>query len=80
MDLLADVLNPLNESGGFVQSQTKHGKSLFVWLQGVVQHQWDPRVGIPVPPEMGYGRWSYGEPCCNYDEHRGGSHRMYASS
>jgi hypothetical protein len=33
-----------------------------VWLQEVVQHQWDPRVGIPVPPEMGYGQWSYGEP------------------
>jgi hypothetical protein len=39
----------------FVRSQTEHGKSLFVWLQEVVQHQWDPRVGIPTPPEMGYG-------------------------
>jgi hypothetical protein len=25
-----------------------------MWLQEVVQHQWDPRVGIPTPPEMGY--------------------------
>jgi hypothetical protein len=77
MDLLADVLNPLNESGGFVRPQTEHGKILSVWLQEVVQHQWDPRVGIPTPPEMGYGRWSYGEPCCSCVEHREDSHPMY---
>jgi hypothetical protein len=24
-----------------------------MWFPKVVQHQWDPRVGIPVPPEIG---------------------------
>jgi hypothetical protein len=31
-------------------------------------------------PEMGYGRWSYGEPCCNCVEHRGDSHPMYVDA
>jgi hypothetical protein len=48
-----------------------------MWLQEVVQHQWYPRVGIPAPPEMGYGRWSYGEPYCSCVEDREGSHPMY---
>jgi hypothetical protein len=42
--------------------QTEHGKILPVWLQEVVQHQWDPRVGIPTPPEMGYGRGAMESP------------------
>jgi hypothetical protein len=50
---------------------------MFVWLQELVKHQWDPRGGIPVPPEMGYGWWSYGEPCCNCDQHRGDFNPMY---
>jgi hypothetical protein len=48
-----------------------------MWWQEVVQNQWDPRVGILSPPEMGYGQWSYGEPCCNFVEHTGDSHHMY---
>jgi hypothetical protein len=51
--------------------------SLSMWWQVVVQHQWDPRVGIPTPPERGYGRWSYGDPYCNYVEHKRDSHPMY---
>jgi hypothetical protein len=51
-----------------------------VWLPEVVQHQWDPRVGIPVSLEMGYGRWRYGEPYCNCIEHMGDSHPMYVDS
>jgi hypothetical protein len=54
-----------------------HGKSLSVWCQEKVQHQWVPRVGIPNPLGIGYGRWSYGEPSCNCLEHRGDSHPMY---
>jgi hypothetical protein len=45
-----------------------------------VKHQWDLRVGILVPPEMGYGRWSYGDPCCNYVDHMGDSHPMYVDA
>jgi hypothetical protein len=78
MDLLVDVLNPLNESRWLCWPQNEHGKNMSLWLQEVVQHQWDPRVGIPAPPERGYGRWSYGEPYCSFDEHREDSHPMYA--
>jgi hypothetical protein len=48
-------------------------------LQEVVQHQWDPRVGIPALPEMGYGQWSYGDPCCSCAKHREESHPMYTN-
>jgi hypothetical protein len=44
--------------------------------QGVVQHLWDPMVGIPAPPEMGCGRLSYVGFHCIYVEHRGESHPM----
>ena len=77
MDLLVDVLNLLNESGAFFGLILNIGKIMYVWLQEVVQLKWDPRVGIPIPPKMGYGRWSYGEPCCNCVEHSGDSHPMY---
>jgi hypothetical protein len=51
-----------------------------MWWKEVVQHQWDPRVGIQAPREMGYGRWSYREPFCNCVEHRGDSHSMYVDA
>jgi hypothetical protein len=53
---------------------------MYVWLQEVVQHQWDPSIGILAPPEMGYVRWSYGEPCCSCSEHREDSHAMYVDA
>jgi hypothetical protein len=77
MDLLEDVLNMLNESGGFVGLILDMGDIFSVWFIEVVQHQWDPRVRIPIPLEMGYGWWSYGELYSNYVEHRGESHPMY---
>jgi hypothetical protein len=49
---------------------------MYVLLQEVVNHQLDPMVGIPVPPERGYGRWSYGEPCCSCSNHREEYHLM----
>jgi hypothetical protein len=48
-----------------------------MFLQEVVKHQWDPRVGILAPPKKGYVWWSYGEPCCSCDEYMGDSHAMY---
>jgi hypothetical protein len=53
---------------------------MFVWLQEVVQHQWDPGVGIPTPHERGYGHWSNGETCCSCVEHREESHPNYKYS
>jgi hypothetical protein len=50
---------------------------MYMRWQEEVQHQWVPRVGIPDPPEMGYGRWNYVEPCCNCVGHMGDSHPMY---
>jgi hypothetical protein len=50
---------------------------MHVLLQEVVQHQGDPRVGIPAPSERGYVRWRHGEPSCSCDEHREYSHPMY---
>jgi hypothetical protein len=38
--------------------------------QGVVQHPWDPMVGIPTLPERGYGWLSYVGLSCSYVEHR----------
>jgi hypothetical protein len=52
------------------QPHIEHGNILPMWLQEVVQHQWDPMVEILSPPEMVYGQWSYGESCCIYVEHR----------
>jgi hypothetical protein len=48
--------------------------------QEEVQRQWVPGDGIPDPPEMGYGWWNYGEPCCNYVGHMGDSHPMYVDA
>jgi hypothetical protein len=48
-----------------------------MWFQDVVQHQWDPRIGIQTPPKMGYGWWSYGEPYCSCVERKEDSHPMY---
>jgi hypothetical protein len=39
MDMLVDVMNLLNESGGFVGLRMNMGIFFFVWLQEVVQHQ-----------------------------------------
>jgi hypothetical protein len=55
MDLLVDVLNPLNESSDFVGLRMNMGRFHSVWLQEVVKHQWDRRIGIPTLPKMGYG-------------------------
>jgi hypothetical protein len=41
-----------------------------VQWQEEVKHQWVPRVGVPDPPEMGCGRWNYGEPCCSCVGHK----------
>jgi hypothetical protein len=38
MDMLADVLNPLNEYSGFVILKLNIGKNISVLLQEVVQH------------------------------------------
>ena len=46
------------------------------WIQGEVQHLWDPMVGIPTPLERGCGRLSYAGLGCSYDGHRKGSHPM----
>jgi hypothetical protein len=54
MDPLEDVLNPLNEYGGFFGLGLNMGRFYPMWLQEVVQHQWDPSVGILVPLEMGH--------------------------
>jgi hypothetical protein len=80
MDLLADVLNLINEYGGFVSLTLNMGRILSMWLQEVVQHQWDPRFGILAPPERGYGWWSYGEPCCSCVEHREEYHPLYVDA
>jgi hypothetical protein len=74
MDLLVDVLNPLNESSGFLGPRLNMGR---VCLCGYKRY---PRVGISIPPEMGYGHWSYGDPYCNYVEHRGDLHPMYVDA
>jgi hypothetical protein len=47
------------------------------WSQEVVQHPWDPMVGIPTQLEMGCGQLSYVGICFNYVEHMEGSHPMY---
>jgi hypothetical protein len=66
----------------FWSSMARHGWSgmLPVQWQEEVKHQWVPRVGILDPPEMGYGWWSYGEPCCKCVEHRGDSCPMYVDA
>jgi hypothetical protein len=46
------------------------------WSQGVVQHPWDPMVGIPTPPKRGCGQLSYVGLGCSYVEHREESHPM----
>jgi hypothetical protein len=48
-----------------------------IWMQGVVQHPWDPMVEIPTPPERGCGRLSYVWICCNYVEHREDYHAQF---
>jgi hypothetical protein len=55
MNLLVDVLDSFNEPGWLCQLQFEHGMILPVWMQGVVQHPWDPMVEIPTPPERGCG-------------------------
>jgi hypothetical protein len=44
------------------------------WMQGVVQHPWDPMVEISTPPEIGCGQLRYVCLCCSCDEHREDSH------
>jgi hypothetical protein len=46
------------------------------WSPGVVQHPWDPMVGIPTPPERGYDQLSYAGLNCSYARHREYSHPM----
>jgi hypothetical protein len=71
LDLLEDVLNPLNESGGFVDRKLIRGRVFLMQWKEEVKHQWVLRVGIPDPPEMGYGWWNYEEPYCNCVGHMG---------
>jgi hypothetical protein len=50
------------------------------WSQDVLQHPWDPMVGIPTQPERGCGWLIYVGLDCSYDEHMEESHPMYGGS
>jgi hypothetical protein len=50
------------------------------WPQVVVQHPWDPMVGIPTRPERACVRLRCVEICCSYDEHKEYSHAMCMGS
>jgi hypothetical protein len=54
LDLLVDVLNLLNESGGFVDRRLIMGRFVCVVERGSATSM-GPKGWNPTPPEMGYG-------------------------
>lgn len=74
MDLLADILNALNEVVSPFSFGLNVSRIYPEWLQMVWPHQWGIMAEIPTLPERGCGMLSYGELCCSYVGHRGDFH------